>query len=560
MRLNASYLTADRVLVSALLIASVLVLNGIWWGWVECWNPDQMALLILRSPSVDMFSPPHFLKPPLYSYLNFFLSILPLKTLEKVVEALTHSTLEFEAGIIWWSRLIQLGLFLGSIAGSYYIVKRASGKPAARIVVLIMGTSAGFVLQAHFLTSDIPVTFGMLASLIFAQSIAVNGIMRNYVLAGLLAGLAMATKYNGLAIGLAIPIFHYFANASARFHKLATDPRLVAGVSMTAVGFVLGNPYSVIEFRRFTSDFIYNYSTTPVYDGTTTGTGYLSFLLRIVEILGWPATLIITTALIATISRLKRLSSMERATVAATLGVFVLYFLKFGSPPRVEVRFVLPVVPLLLIAGAPFFSDGKVFSRIGTTVLGLALTYNCIASLWVGYRFATDPRMGAQAWIAAHVSPGSLIESSPYSPMWNKYPGIYVKDVRMPFVSTRNRMFAEVFSNDSTMQKMIDQREPDKDTGWYDLASLASRKPDFIVLDDAYYDRFVYEPGSRLYPEIRDYVAQLLEGRSGYEVVYDNSFHRSPSWLYPSRIGFVDNRIVILKRTRVPFSFQEISR
>ena len=156
--------------------------------------------------------------------------------------------------------------------------------------------------------------------------------------------------------------------------------------------------------------------------------------------------------------------------------------------------------------------------------------------------------------MAAHVSPGSVVESSPYTPKWNKYPGINVKDVRMPFVSGRNRMFTEVFSDDPSILKAVDLIETDKNVHWYDAASLASRKPDFIVLDELYYDRFVNEPGSRLYPEIHDYLAQMLGGRAGYEVVYDNSFHRSPSWLYPSRIGFVDNRIIILKRTGVRLS------
>src|SRR5262245_21596926 len=96
MDVRRSYLAENPVLVFSLSIALLLGLFGIWWGWVECWNPDQMALQMLRSPSLHMLVPDNFLKPPFHSYLNLALSIMPLKGLEKVIHAITGSDLAFE--------------------------------------------------------------------------------------------------------------------------------------------------------------------------------------------------------------------------------------------------------------------------------------------------------------------------------------------------------------------------------------------------------------------------------------------------------------------------------
>ena len=230
------------------------------------------------------------------------------------------------------------------------------------------------------------------------------------------------------------------------------------------------------------------------------------------------------------------------------LGVFIFYFLKFGATPRVDTRFVLPVVPLILIAAAPFFVDlGKRYRLAKAGLLSVVLAYSVIASLWVGYRFGHDPRMGAQAWVAANLTEGNVIESGGYTPNWNMYPGINVRDVRMPPTGSK-RLLAEAFAGDSTMLKTIEKRESDKGVSWYDAAALAARHPDFIAVDDLSYEPFRVEPLSRLYPEMREWIDELLGGQLGYEVVYEGTSPRSPNWLFPRDIVFLDNHIIILKR------------
>ena len=79
----------------------------------------------------------------------------------------------------------------------------------ALALMALFGTSAGLVAHAHFLTADIPVLFWMLAAFVCCQRIFERGRWQDYLLAGLLTGVAAATKYNGLGVGIAIPAAHF---------------------------------------------------------------------------------------------------------------------------------------------------------------------------------------------------------------------------------------------------------------------------------------------------------------------------------------------------------------
>jgi hypothetical protein len=89
--------------------------------------------------------------------------------------------------------------------------------------------------------------------------------------------------------------------------------------------------------------------------------------------------------------------------MVAALSVFLLYYLKFAAGPRMEVRFVLPIVPLLWIAAAGSWSAfGRRYGHVALGLAAVLLVYNLGASYWVGKRFAEDPRMAAQstsAWL-----------------------------------------------------------------------------------------------------------------------------------------------------------------
>lgn len=494
--------------------------------------------------------PGGFLKPPFHTYVVFFLSVLPQKLFENGLQALTGSPQNFWPSIVWFARVIQLAMFVGMVWVVYSIVRRASGVPAARATALVTATAAGFVLQAHFLTADLPVTLWMLVAFFFAQSLYRTGRLRDYVLAGLLTGVATAAKYNGLAVGIAIPVFHFLANRSVPFHRMAFDRRLVISMVMVVGGFIAANPFAVITYSKFVSDFVYNYLTTPVYGGNDPSeTSYFQFLGRTVEILGWPLFVATLLGTAVGIARLRRQAPAELATTLAAAAVFALYFWKFGSFPRLEVRFALSAIPFLLIAAAPGFGWlGRLAPRAATAALALIVAYNVYASIWVGYRFAADPRMESIDWVSANVPAGATIEGTNYAPNWEL--GLDVDFVRIPAVTGRYELLSEMFADNPLIMERLRSRDDSNDyVQWYGGAALRERHPDFVAVDSLYYNRFFDRAGED-YPTVKQFFEDLLAERLGYEIVYDGRSIASPRWLYPREMVFVDNRLVILRRAR----------
>jgi hypothetical protein len=90
---------------------------------------------------------------------------------------------------------------------------------------------------------------------------------------------------------------------------------------------------------------------------------------------------------------------------------------------------------------------------------------------------------------------------------------------------------------------------------WYSLRNLFRRKPDFVVADSRYYQRFT-KPGLRrdLYPSMAAFYQALFSEQNSYEIVYDDESKPVPSWIYPQDIDFLHHRITIFARKEPIFS------
>ncbi len=540
----------DPILILALSMAFLFCAHGIRWGRVEDWNPDQMAL---RPLSLKL-KPHGYQKPPFHTFVNHVLVLWPISLAETSGKLITGRSQNFNGPALLGSRLVTAAMFLGTILIGYKIANSFCGQNAARITALIFATSAGFVEQTHYLTTDIPVTFWMMLTLFFASRIILEPTTKNYVAAGLCTGLATATKYNGLAVGLAIVAAHLLSKPW-NWRALIPNKNLWIGLVMVPAGFILGNPYAIFDWRRFSADFAYNYSVTPRYNGQT-GFGFDKFARGIFEILGWPGGSLIFGLVIISILLLVRRKTDQRATQCFLLcaSVFVLYTLKIGSFPRVPIRFVLPAVPFLILLATPALRA----PRFILPLLLPLLFYNAVCSFYVGKWFRDDPRTPAQAWMETNVPAGSRIESSASSPHWAKLPRLnafeksadgprfdkgrpnQTVDLRMPRPNNRFELFAKVFAGDEDLVEAARQRERLPDLQQFTAEALEARHPEFIAVSPT---------DSRTNIEgVHRYYEQLLRGEFPYAIAFDVSSARLPWWTYPQEINNQPHQLTILAR------------
>ncbi len=490
--------------------------------------------------------PGSFGKPPFHTYLSYFLVRYPIRKMAAAIDLPRGRYLSLELVSL---RVLTVLFLLGTIALIFMITRRTWSLFAARSITLVLATSAGFIAYAHFLTADIPVGFWMLLAFYFAQRILYGGGRLDYALAGFLTGIATATKYNGLAVGIAIPVAHVLASRRSSWKGALLDGKLLGGLLMVPLGFILGNPYAVLDYPAFVTDFMYSLSVTPVYEGVTSGTGYLPFFSRMVDLIGLPTFLLSCAFVVFSAYYLVsgRLGPLERNSYALLFSVFALYYLYIGSFPRLPTRFVLPVVPFWVMLAAPVLRNPPRFRILAAGAAIGVLAYNSICSAFVGVRFLEDPRMQAQIWVQQNVPNGSLFEYSAYSPVWNRLPGVDVTKRKMPFVSGRSRLFEEILDEDAWVMQSLEDMEKsgDKPLEWYTQDQLAARDPDYVAVDSRYYLRFISNP---YYPSLEQFFLELLNENYGYEIVFDKGASEAPGWIYPRDIDFLDNRITILRR------------
>jgi hypothetical protein len=518
----------------AVLLAVFLSLPGLNWGKIECWNLDQLAHQPLRENGL----PQDYLKPPLHTYLNQAI-LLP------VVSTTLHRGFDIRPGQqapwrLLASRLLTLTLFAASVWFVYLAATRSGERPTAAALALLYATSSGVLVFNRFLTTDSPLLFWMTASLLTALLAAEKKSLPWAVISGVLAGLATANKYNGLWAGAALPA----ALLATLGWRAILWPGFWLGGLSVFLGFIVGNPGSVLDTQRFVADFLYNLQITPVYHGEATGLGYLRFWERMPSLLGWPGTLLwVSTLLLTTYLLLsRRIPRSQWPLLCACFGVIALYYLSIGKFPRTETRFVLPLIPFLLLLTMPAWSTlGGKFPRTAAALLGLVLLYNVAASLEAGLRFVHDPRMVALDWVKTNIPESAKVENS-YAPHWRRLPNYRPTIQLMPAVTGRAARFASLFPEDPNLQSNLERYETSLDAvQLFTATALAERNPDFIA-----FSHFVFawtgDDG------VREFYHQLARQELGYRLVFAQDARPRAFWSYPDKIDFLTDSFFILAR------------
>ena len=537
---RGSYLR-DGWLALALLLGIALGAQGFTWGTYDCLNLDRMALKNVVGKNRPPLHPGSFYKPPFYTYLNHFLARVPAQSFASSLFWMPKTDrFDFYLKLrLALARLWNLILFAGCVVLVYVLAREFFSIEAGRIGALLFATSAGFVPYQVFLTSDLAVIFMMLAAFFCAARISRNPSMGWSLAAGLLAGLAGATKYNGVMVAAALPVAHLLASRGNPVMACLKRPAAwVCGLAVP-VGFLLGNPYALLDLRSFITDFLYNYKVTPVYGGETGESGYGTYFRAYYEIFGSPGLYFILAGILVGLVSvlLARKSSPAWKLWVLALIVTGLYTWKIGSFPRMETRFVLPCAPFLLLLGAAGF--GAMMRARWITVPALAgiVGFNLMCGWWVGELFRKDPRNELLAFAREQIPSGSVIEVSASIPRLGDLPDRDYVIHKIPAGVDRWENFSDRFAGDEDVMKIVSKRMENRGREWFSTDALAKRNPDWI-----FWSTIDLEKSTREFHEA------LLTGESGYRIVRDGASPKLPSWVYPANTEFLQNRVTVWRR------------
>ena len=430
-------------------------------------------------------------------------------------------------------------MFAACTTAIFILIRGYYNLGAARFAALLFATSAGFVPYQVFLTTDLAVIFVMLASFLFALRIIKNPSMSNSIAAGLLAGLAAATKYNGLAVAVALPLAHLLACHSRNPLKesMKRKSAWVCGICVP-FGFLLGNPYTLFDWEKFRADFLYNYTVTPVYNGATSGTGYRRFFESFYEIFGVPGTFFLGVALVLGLGfvllNLKASTAWQLWIMAG--AVFALYTYKIGAFPRIETRFVLPAAPFLLIMASAGFVVLLKARILSVSVLVVILSYNVACCWWTGRLFANDPRNYIPEFAKQKLQTGGIVEWSKSNPKLEALP-VKLQIHQIHTGLERAAMFDKMFADNPEIHSMVKAKEVQVTPEWFSVENRKARKTDYVIWSTIDLEGIV-----------RKYYDALFVESSGYRVIYDAHSPIQPDWVYPKRTEFTRNRTTIWEK------------
>ncbi len=532
----------DGWLVLALLLGFALGMQGFTWGTYDCLNLDRMALKDMVAKQRPPLHPGSFLKPPFYSYMNHFLSRVPAQTFASNLFWIPKAErFDFYLRLrLAMARFWNLVLFSGCVVLVYALAREFFGVVSGRLAALLFATSAGFVPYQVFLTTDLAVVFMMLASFACAAAVARNPSMGWSVAAGLLAGLAAATKYNGLAVAAALPVAHLIGSrGNPVLASLKRPAAWVCGLAVP-VGFVLGNPYAVLDWSRFRADFLFNYKITPVYGGETRADGYGYYFQSYFEIFGRPGLVFLLVGMLvgvgAVIWSLKKSDAWKLWLLAFVVAG--LYSWKIGAFPRMETRFVLPSAPYVLLLGAAGFGSLVRIRWVTLPVFAAIVIFNLACGWWVGELFRRDPRNGVLDFARENLSDGAVVEVSDSIPRLMDLPGRDFVLQKIPGGIDRRAEFGERFATDEDVMDIMVRQKKSPGLEWFAPEARRERNPEWI-----FWSTIDIEKSTRRFHEA------LVNGDPDYRIVRDGVSPKLPSWVYPRNTEFLQNRTTIWQRT-----------
>ena len=387
-------------LVFIALLAAGLRLWGLIFG-PPLPHPDELLMVIfpLNFFSGDL-NPHHFHYPTLHYYLLGL--VYGLCFLSQKIFGAGWSASEFVAyhyfwnpeSLLVWARLVSVVFAVGTVWWTACLAKRLYGAGPGLVAGLLMALGVVHVRQTLLAGVDSALAFWCVGVVWATVRLLDHEKPRDYVMAGVLLGLAAGTKYPAAVLGLVILAVHLLGRRSL------FDRRLWLAALASICTFVMASPYVLLDSQTFQGDFLYEMEHAQKGRDGAGGFAYqVVFTLR--HNLGWPALLLMVSGVVMAIRQ--RLRAAEIVSIS-----FLIYYIAISWGNLAFTRYALPLLPFqaVLVAGGI-----RILPRLRWQMaLAMALA---VEPLYGSIRVdqilaATDTRAIAKNWIESNVPAGSL--------------------------------------------------------------------------------------------------------------------------------------------------------
>lgn len=433
--MSAAFARFNWLLAAILALGLGLRLWGINYGLPYTYAPDEptyfnLALQIVKTGDLN----PHWwYYPSLMFYVHALaISLYALVRGIAVADLPPPEVITMGVGKLALPSEFLLGrgvtvLFsVGTIVLAYLIGRRIHPNQwVAPVAALFAAVSPTVLDSSQRIGPDVLALFFALVSFYFTSRITDEPDLRNYLLAGIGAGLATATKYN-VALIVAPLLVAHLVRYGWRGWQFLRRKEIYLAVLAAVLAFIVATPFAVLDLQNFWWGVrfqAFSYST----EGHAGQEGdalrwYLGYLWGaegwIFVVAGIAAAILIFAA---------RRASMRRYLILVTypLVYFIVVSLMLVRNPRTILQ-IIPFIDLLAALGLVIACEWLVRVRwvdrrvaVGLGVLvGVGLALAPVQSSIAADRLATrtDDRETARLWIDQNLPPHSRVAVEAYAP------------------------------------------------------------------------------------------------------------------------------------------------
>ncbi|MEO8259442.1 MAG: glycosyltransferase family 39 protein [Acidobacteriota bacterium] len=427
-------------MLQAALLAAIVVIGGVvrFWGLgfglphTQA-RPDETFLIDLaRSFLRGDFFPTFYDYPWLYGwlltglYLGYYVWGRLFGFFHSIPDLLASWPVHWEPWFLI-DRALSASAGTASILVVFWIGRRIWNVSTGLVAAFLLSVAFLHVRDSHFGTTDITMTMLVTVSAGLIVDAHLTRRPGRFALAGLVGGLAAATKYNALMLAAPIIASQVLAVIELPRQRLRTplDARLVLFGAAFAAAFAIGVPFVFLDRERFLSAMeVLGGSMATGSPGLGLGNGWLHHLQFSLRYgLGLPF-------LIAGLAGAAAILIVEPAIGALLLSFPLAYYAAAGSIRNLFFRYAIPVVPFLCLTAAWLIcraaryiassatSATSAFSRpryaVVAAVLAVLIAAPSAISIWQFNRIIseTDNRVMVARWFTEHVPPGHSVLQS----------------------------------------------------------------------------------------------------------------------------------------------------
>jgi len=367
---------------------------------------------------------PHFFRyPTLYMYVVFMCYILYyfgglIFGRYKVLDDFITESIIAPKNFYLIDRFITIFFGTLTIYVVYRIAEKLFDKETAIISSLFLSFAYLHVRESHFGVTDVFMTFLVILTIFYILKSYKDSTITNYIRAGLFGGLAMSTKYNALLVIVPMFIVHHFNTVSKRSKFL--DKKVIFFVIIFIIGFLIGTPFAILDFKQFTSDFLYEMKHLSKGHDIILGIGWWYHLrFSLFYGLGWT----LFFASLAGISTFMIKRDIKKTFIL--LSFPLIYYILIGRGYTVFVRYAIPLIPFLCITAAVFvnYITNKIFSKHKNYLawsLGILIVIPSLINIIQFNTLLTkkDNRVIVAEWIKENIHQGSSV--CQFGSLWGK--------------------------------------------------------------------------------------------------------------------------------------------